>query len=309
MKVLVVGAQGYLGARIADHLRKNHEVICTARKTIPGALVGNVLTPKLHEEIAKLKGLDAFVYTVSLNHSVGMGDWELAQDVGVKSTFRFLELAQKCGAQKFIYFSTQQVYGAHDSGVPLAETVKPLPTSIYGLTHFLSEEIGNFFSRQKLIKAVSFRLSNAIGAPLVNSAHVDTLVAPEMCRMAMRDGVIKLRSDGTPQRNFILISDICGAVEKVLGPTERPIPSVLNLGSTTTLTLAELAWKIKNQAEEKKKQKIEVILNNGQPLSSIEPFAAMKKYQYPIDELTKLGISPNPNIDLGISELLDYYQR
>lgn len=309
MRVLVIGAAGYLGGRIAAHLTKNHEVIQTSRRAVPGAIIGNVLEPKMQDEIARLT-YDACVYTVSLNHNKALQDWELAFDVGVKSTFRFLDLAQKAGVEKFIYFSTQQVYGPFNPKFTFREDEAAIPTTPHGLTHLLSEEIVSFYATQKKIKPLSFRISNAIGAPVLGSAHIDSLVAPDMCRMAMREGVIRMKSDGTPQRNFILVSDICEAVEKSLSlPNEKINHTVYNLGSPTTISLAELAWKIKVQAEQKTGKKIEIFFDGNEPLKNIDRFLKEKKFTYPLERLREMGIATNPNFDAGIAELLEFYSR
>lgn len=306
MNVLVIGAQGYLGSHLADYLSNRHKVTCISRRAMPGALVGDVRSSQLHEEVAKLK-FDAFVFTVSLNHSVGLKDWESAFDVGVKATFKFMELAQKCEAQKFIYFSTQQVYGSFDPNLSFREDSAVNPKSIYSLTHYLSEEIGRTFTHLSSVKAVSFRLANVIGAPKFPSAHIDSLVAPDLCKMAMREGVIKFKSDGTPQRSFILIPDICAAVEKVLETPNDKLPEVINMGSPLTLTLAELAWKIKVHAEKIKDSEVKIFLGDGSELKNIKKFLDLRRFNYPIEKLKALGVNPSAEIDTGIVELLHYY--
>lgn len=297
MKVLIVGGNGYVGGRLEAHLKsKNFEVSSSARKTH-----GEVTDELYFERLASQK-FDAVIYTVSLNHHECGKDINQTSDVNIKATWRALEAFKNSGTKKFIYFSTQQVYGPFSPASDYFENNTPKPKNAYGLTHLLSENLCNFYFETSDLKAVSVRLSNAVGSPVIPSKHILSLVVPDLCRQAIENQKIKLLSDGTPQRNFISMPDLCRGIETLLKANEIK-HSVFNLGSTETLTLGEAALVVAKSFEKLFGKRIEVFRNDDS-LVTQNMFEGVKKFHYPCDRLAEVGFTAQDKLEVGVEELL-----
>lgn len=318
MKILILGATGYLGGRISDYLAKSgHDVYCSVRKLPTNSekwqskmkkiLHGDITSPELFAEVRRLK-FDACIYLISLDHH--QTDLLRAEEIGVRATWQYLDLSQKIGASRFIYFSTQQVYGPFTATSHYNEDTTVHPKNIYGLTHALSENLCNYYHGQGAMLALNLRLSNALGAPLFASEHVDSLVAPDLCRMALRRGSVRLQSDGSPQRNFILLEDVCRAVELLLGAESSALKyNTFNLGSPTTFSLVELASLIASRTEKITDRKVAVLLNDGREVTDFGSYKDTAKFSYPINRLGELGFNPSADLTSGVDELIAFYSK
>ena len=85
--------------------------------------------------------------------------------------------------------------------------------NIYGLTHFLSEDICSYYNVNTETDCINVRLSNSYGSPVFMENNCWWLVINDLCKTAFSKDEIKLLSDGSPQRDFIQSSDICRAIE------------------------------------------------------------------------------------------------
>jgi UDP-glucose 4-epimerase len=98
--------------------------------------------------------------------------------------------------------------------------------------------------------AVSFRLSNTFGLPIVADSSGWTLVVNEWCRDAITTKSIHIRSSPNLSRNFIPLRD--AAREIVEASTDFgwvPENDFINLGSSQSFTLEEVALLIKRQTK------------------------------------------------------------
>jgi UDP-glucose 4-epimerase len=322
MKVLVAGASGYLGGRITEYLvRSGHEVYVLLRKVplnsegwqkgIAKFIVGDICQKKIIGDVVQGR-LDAVVYTVSLNQKKSEENLNAAVDTNVTSLWRLLSaLKGNSCVKRFVYFSTQQVYGKF-SVDSVTENQHPTPINNYGLTHLMCEEICRMFNRQNpSLRRISLRLSNGFGAPSFSECDCWWLVINDFCRMALADGLIHLRSDGSPQRDFIHISDICRAVELILSlDNEQLGHNIYNLGSGITHTILELAMIVAECVQEKFRKNIKVIVQDKEvTFQGQESLIELPRMKYNINRLQSLGFSPRMSLREGIFEVLEYLKN
>jgi UDP-glucose 4-epimerase len=175
MKIVITGGNGYLGARLCLYLsNKGHNVIPVCFPSIPkskewGHKMFTILKGDLRkdETITEIKNLnpDTIIHLVSLDHFDSEKAPGLVDEVNVLPTWKLLDACTKNGLEKFIYFSTIQVYGK----LPISHINEKHPintTNIYGLTHYLSENICDHFNRTSSTNVISIRLSNSYGDPV-----------------------------------------------------------------------------------------------------------------------------------------------
>lgn len=312
MKVLVTGANGYLGARITQYLAAaGHEVVASMRRLpserpewnalLSGVVLGDIRQADTVRAIADA-GADAIVHTVSLDHKASQE--QPSSTVLAANVAPAWALLEACSSrvQKFIYFSTQQVYGRIGSDV-VAEQYQPSPANVYGLTHLMTEQVCNYFGAMHSVACANVRLSNSFGAPVFRDNNCWWLVVNDFCRSAVEQQKITILSDGSPQRDFIAIGNVCRAVDVLLG--QSALLPVYNLGSGTTLTILELAHMVAEVYRCDYGSDIPVVFADGSRSVGM-PVGTAPRFQYDISRIRAAGYEPQFSIEHGIRELFHY---
>ena len=256
MRILISGASGYLGSRICKELKKKHHIIALTRN--PDKF--NYFNEKIADEIITLKRFDnnflekvvdskpeIFIHLISLDSSASNSNPLSSFDVNVGNTFKLLNhLKDSKTLKKFIYFSTIHVYNS--SLKKIDELTKPNPNNFYSLTHFLSEEIINYFNKEANFKCINLRLSNSYGEPVFENENCWKLVVNELVKSANEKKIISLNGEGLTTRDFIHYSDICDAINKlIILDNSKFNHNTYNLSSGNSLLLIELAESINKE--------------------------------------------------------------
>ena len=158
---------------------------------------------------------DIIINLVSLDHHKSQLNPDLVSSINVLPTWNLLERFTKKKLNKFIYFSTTQVYGDLSSE-SITENKSMNPINYYGLTHSLSEIICNYFNSNSSTECINIRLSNGYGSPVLKNNNCWDLAINNFCKTAVENGKIIIKSDGTPMRDFIHLSDIEKAIEVII---------------------------------------------------------------------------------------------
>lgn len=319
-KILITGANGYLGAQISEHLAlKGHRIFALCYPEAPNnpdwcdlmeeVIVGSVAERTLIDELKK-KTFDVIIHLVSLDHNQSQTvPPELANAINVQPNLMLLDAFKDSGLKTFIYFSTIHVYGSLSHAL-ITEDQPLKPGNIYALTHAMCEQIMDYYNRTTEVNCVSIRLSNSYGHPIFPENNCWWLAVNDLCRSAFTDKKIKLLSDGSPMRDFIHGSDICEAVEllceKVGKTTEN---NTYNISSSETYTLLELAGFVKEEYEEMYGSEIPVNTPNENNITDFRRFSDKPRYQIVNTKLKNLGFQPACDIKEGIRRMFIYLEK
>lgn len=279
MKICIVGGSGYIGGWLIDHfLNKSIDVVSVLRNIPSGyekfspqvfkTIVGNISDPEIVEEIIS-EAPDFLIYTISLNHFDCEIDIANTLNVNVSPLIylgKKLSLVENF--RKLIYFSTMQVLGKVTNGETYNEQSVVAPLNLYGLTHLYCEQALEMLSNTLGLSSISLRLANSYGAPKYPSCNVFWLVINDFCKSGLENGVIQLKSDGSPQRDFIYLKDVVRAVEFLL-TSDGPNQNVINISSGDTYTMLELALLVKKVFKEKFNKNVRVLLPDGYEVQTI----------------------------------------
>ena len=155
--ILIVGASGYLGARISYQLAKKGKNItalcfpdlpidkewCSLMKKV---IVRDIRSNSVIDEITS-EFYDSVIYLVSLNHHDSKKNPSFVNSINVIPVWELLNsFNNKNTVKKFIYFSTVQIYGKLDFKI-INEDTKPQPQNQYALTHLMAENINNYYNQ------------------------------------------------------------------------------------------------------------------------------------------------------------------
>lgn len=316
-RILITGGNGYIGARLSLSLaEQGNEVTVQCWPSVPD---NPAWTERIHKTVSGdlrddhfinelvSDNYDVVIHLVSLDHFQSQDDPGKVSAINVLPTWKLLHSLKNSKLQKFIYFSTINVYGALPS-VRIAEERLPDPQNAYALTHLLSENICSYFNRISDIQCINLRLSNSFGSPVFQDANCWWLVVNDLCRTAFFDKKIVISSDGSPVRDFIHFKDLCRAVNCLV--TSDPLDRKNNcyhVSSGKSYSILEIAEVISTVYRGLFNSEIPVYINKSE---KIEKFpAALPAGRFTIDNsrLSDLNFTASVSLKEGAEELFRYF--
>lgn len=319
-KILITGANGYLGAQISLHLAEkgaqitalcfpeapNDPIWCKSMKEV---IVGSLAEPSTIEMLQERR-FDSIIHLVSLDHHQSQSfPLEQVLKINVQPCWELLNTFAGKGLKKFLFFSTIHVYGA----LPLEEIneFQPMnPGNVYALTHAMAEEVCAYFNRTTNVNCLTVRLSNSYGQPVFPGNNCWWLAVNDLCRTAYFEKSIKLLSDGSPQRDFIHGSDVCHAVETLLDKAVKDfVRPAYHISSSKTYTLLELAGIVKAVYKDLYGMDIPVHTPNSGSVEDFSIFSTNPRYRIDHSALNELGFEPKCELQDGVRQLFSYFEK
>jgi UDP-glucose 4-epimerase len=271
LKILITGANGYLGARLCQFLsNQGHDIIAACKAPVPFTagltdkikkiIIGDLILDKIINKLAETKP-NIIIHLVSLNKRDSEKSIDNALNINVRITWKLLEKFSNLELKKFIYMSTIHV-GDHITSSSKSDHIYK-PGSIYALTHLMSEEICNYYNRKTKTECINIRLSNSYGEPILKNTRCWELILNELVLMAYKKNRVVLNSDGSSLRNFIHYTELCKSIQSLINPEHQSIDKFILIQSNEICSLLELALKIKSVFYKRYNKKIPIFINKG----------------------------------------------
>lgn len=318
MKILITGANGYIGSRITQFLSdKGHYIIALCSSKIPQKkgwtekinefILGDIRDEATVKKISDVKA-DILIHLISLDHHDSEKNPEYVSKINVQPTWNLLNLCSKKGLKKFIYFSTIHVYGKNQAGL-VTEKQNVSPFNTYGLTHALSEEICNYYNRRSETQCINVRLSNSYGEPIFFDSKCWSLVVNDLTRSAYENKKIVLNGDGSPIRDFIHYSDICNAINFFVN-NDIKNENTFHLSSSKSISMLDLAVQVKEVYFEIFDKNIPVYINKDKKITDFKNYSdTVKTSSISNSLIKKFPIKIDKNLKCGIHDLFIYMKN
>jgi len=255
MKVLVTGNKGYIGSVLVKSLlEKSYEVVgydtdyykdCSLYEYNPP--IRQIIKDVRNCSINDINSVDAIIHLAALsNDPLGELSPNLTLDINFSATMKIAKLAKEAGVKRFIYGSSQSMYGISNTDSELDEdTSEKNPLTAYAKTKWEAElELRKLADSNFTITA--FRPSTVFGA----SPKLRTdIVFNNLVACAFTTGSIEIKSDGTPWRPVIHVQDVSSAfIAGLEAPAELIQGQGFNVGiingNYTIRELAEAAQRV-----------------------------------------------------------------
>jgi len=217
MKVLVTGDGGYIGSVLSRMLIDKSYCVIGYDTEFYGGCEVDVHNPSYKKiikdiravTIEDLEGIDAVIHLAALsNDPLGELAPGLTEQINLGGTLKLANLAREAGVKRFIYSSSQSMYGISNADEELdEEKSEKNPLTAYARTKWEAEcALRKLNSDQFTV--VCFRPSTVFGASPRLRCDV---VFNNLVASAYTTGRIEIKSDGTPWRPVVHVRDVSEA--------------------------------------------------------------------------------------------------
>lgn len=305
-RILITGGLGYLGGRIAKYIAAHcgispllgsREDSAVSPTWLPHAKVVRMDWDSIEQLESVCVHADTVVHLAAMNENDCAVDPVGALLVNGVATVRLVEAAARAKVRRFIYLSTAHVYGAPLAGC-ITEKTLPRPRHPYATSHRAAEDSILAAYDSKQFTAAILRLSNGFGAPAQAKVNRWTLLVNDLCRQAVVQQRLVLRSAGLDQRDFITLEDVARAIVHIAVVPESHIgDGVFNVGSGQAVRVIEMAEAIA--------QRCQAILGFQPPIIKPESTNSVtQNLDYRIDKLLATGFTLQGSINDEIDATL-----
>lgn len=309
MTILVTGNLGYIGTVLTDILiKRGYEVIGFDTNFYEGLTA----LPQSYQKVKQitkdirnvsrndLKGIDYIIHLAALsNDPLGEFNPQLTSDINLKATLKLARLAKKLKVKRFIYSSSQSMYGVSNTDEELDED-KSEKNAIteYAKTKWEAEcELKKLASDNFTL--VFFRPSTVFGASPKLRCDI---VFNNLVACAYTTGKIEIKSDGTPWRPVVHVRDVCCAfLAGIEAPKKLVAGEAFNVGiKNGNFTVKELA-----QAAQRAVPSSKLTFTGEHGNDSRTYKVSFKK----ILSVLKDYYKPTWDLDKGGKELADFFRK
>ena len=258
-KILITGANGYIGNCLFHFLKGKFKVIGTDKETTFNNKIYkcNILNIKKFDQILVKEKPEVVVHLAAQSLVDETINKKKYYNNNVIATNYLLKSMKKNNIKKLIFSSTAAVY--KQSQKSLKENSKLKPLSTYAKTKLICEKN---IHKQKDIKSVILRFFNvcsALNKPCIGELHnPETHLIPTIIYKAIYNKKIYiygndfLTPDGTCIRDYIHIKDICLAIEKsVKFLINNKKSKIFNIGNHKGLSNQEIVNYINKDMKKK----------------------------------------------------------
>tara|TARA_B110000008_G_scaffold278439_1_gene322213 strand:- start:7908 stop:8885 length:978 start_codon:yes stop_codon:yes gene_type:complete len=247
MKVLVTGADGFIGSHLVEMLLdKGYEVIAISQynsfnywgwlEEIESSenlkiISGDVRDPHFCKE--NLKNVDLVIHLAALIAIPFSYDAPHSYvDTNIKGTLNICQAARQNGNIRVIHTSTSEVYGTAQY-VPIDENHPLQPQSPYSASKIAADAMAMSFYKSFNLPITIARPFNTYGPRQSARAVIPTIITQ------LANGAKELKlGDLTPTRDFNYVEDTCRGIIAI-AEEENTIGEIINIGSNSEISIKD----------------------------------------------------------------------
>ena len=309
MKVLVTGADGFIGSHLCQFLLKeNHEIIAISRnfKQLPNLISNSDKIDFNQVDVTDFSSLSKIIIKHKPNIIIHLaGETSHKQsfenpmydvDVNTKSTLCILETIKQSKLKtRFILGSTFIVVGKPET-LPVTEDTDSNPSTVYGINRLASEYFCKVYHNMYDIDAISFRITNAFGpreqylTPTKNAFNY-------LIYQAYKGKDITIYDEGKFFRDIIFVNDVISGINTIIKNGES--------GNLYWISSSKKTWfyEIGKLLEELTTGKVKYVES-----PSYNNKVDVGNFVVDNSKLQSIGWEIETSVKDGIKETLDYFK-
>ncbi|MEX2024283.1 MAG: NAD-dependent epimerase/dehydratase family protein [Thermoleophilaceae bacterium] len=312
--VLVTGAQGFVGSWLAERLLdKGARVVVPRRDAEPesrfradGLERRCVVVPADVQDrdalvrILNEHGVDAVLH-LAAQTIVGTANRSPLStfEANVRGTYVLLDACRELGTvERIVVASSDKAYGSHEQ-LPYREGFALTPTFPYDVSKACADMIARSFAATYDLPIAVTRLANVYGGGDLNWSRI----VPDTCRSLARGEPPVIRSDGSPERDYLHVDDAVDAYLAIAASLDDPQlrGRAWNAGWGAPLSVREIADRLIAAAGSSVAPDVR---GDGTPPGEID-----RQYLDSTAIRTELGWSPRVELDDGLRRTYEWYSQ
>ncbi|QQG47091.1 MAG: NAD-dependent epimerase/dehydratase family protein [Candidatus Woesebacteria bacterium] len=298
-RILITGGAGFIGSTLVRKLAANNDIVVydnlrrDAMKYFPkengisdvNFVKGDILDANL------LRGVTSFFKPQIVFHlaaMAGVTDYyrqpTKTMEVNAVGTYNVLQSVKDLPIERFIYFSTSEVYGPTVFGVkedaPTAQGELKQMRWCYGISKLAGESLVFSYSQEFKLPLTSIRPFNIYGPGQVGEGAIQIFI-----RKALSNLPIEVTGNGNQIRAWCYIDDLVSAT-LTAAQEKKALGEIFNVGNpegtVTILSLAKIIIRLSNS-----KSKISFVPHKGVDIDlrvpNVQKAEEILRYQPKVD--------------------------
>ena len=315
---LVTGAQGFIGSWLAERLLgEGARVVALRRDFDPQARFrSDGIEERCAVVLADLRDYESLVRVLN-EHDVDSVFHLAAQTIvatanrsplstfetNVRGTYNLLEACRAVGVvgdpvERVVVASSDKAYGSHED-LPYREEVALHASYPYDVSKACTDMIARSYALTYELPVAVTRLANVYGGGDLNWSRL----VPDTCRALVRSERPVIRSDGTPERDYIHVDDAVDAYLAVADSLDRPElrGRAWNAGAGAPRSVLELVNRLTRASGRQVEPDIQ---GGGTPPGEID-----RQFLDSTAIREELGWAPRVDLDEGLARTYAWYER
>jgi dTDP-glucose 4,6-dehydratase/UDP-glucose 4-epimerase len=237
MKILIIGAKGFIGSHCVSYFSEDHEV-WQCDIVVDYTTPNYILLEETNSDYREIFETHLFDVCINCSGAASVPDSiEHPQNdfnLNVVSVFKQLDaLRLHCLKCLYIHISSAAVYG-NPKTLPISENDALTPISPYGKHKKMAEDICEEFYTQFGVRSCSLRVFSAYGPGLKKQLFWD------LYKKQLLGNNIELYGTGKESRDFIYVTDLVEAIHCIIQKAEF-MGQAINVANGKELTIKEVA--------------------------------------------------------------------
>jgi CDP-glucose 4,6-dehydratase len=311
---LVTGARGFVGAWLAKGLlERGTQVISYDRRPRSGRpsilamldvedeieqVEGDLVDGELLDRVLAEHEIDA-VFHLAAETIVGTVQADPVEgfESNVRGTWTVLQACRENDVERVVFASSDKAYGAHDE-LPYREEFPLQPTAPYEASKAAADLIARSYWTSYGLPVAVTRFANIYGGADINWSRL----IPEAVSAAVEGRAPVLRSDGSPERDFLYVEDAVSAYLTIAAGLDRDDVrgEAFNAGGGRPYPVGEVVATIARLADTGVEPDIR---GEGNPEGEID-----RQYVDPAKIRERLGWEPAVELEEGLRRTIEWYQ-
>ena len=298
-KVCITGGAGFIGTNFVKYLHDRYDYSITVidkltyagrRENLDGLDINFVhrdICDLTENEFEEYDYVYHFAAESHVDRSIDSPDDFLRTNIS--GTVNLLDLSKRVGVGRFIYISTDEVYGS--VSIPSRESDILSPSSAYSASKASAETFCMAYLKTFRVPIIITRSSNNYGP----YQHKEKFI-PVVITSALSSMKIPVYGTGRNIRDWLFVGDNCEAIDLV--SKKGNVGEVYNIGANNQITNIDLAVEILG------------ILGKPRELISFVEDRLGHDYEYNLDcfKISKLGWKPKYDFRKAIRLTCDWYE-
>ena len=315
--VLITGGCGFIGSNLIIHLLNNHRDMnivnldCLTYAANPGYLesvytddnyvlvMEDIRDEKQVERVIKKHEIDSIIHLAAESHvDNSINNPSEFVSTNINGTMVLLEAFRKFCSGRFLYVSTDEIYGALGPTGVFTESSPLAPNSPYSASKAAAGLMVRSYHKTFKLNVVTTSCSNNYG----RHQHREKLI-PTVITTALNGEPIPVYGNGKNVRDWLHVDDHCRAIDLVF--RHGSAGETYNIGGDNEVSNIDLVKKICTMLNRLKPK--------GAPYENQILFVDDRKghdFRYAVDATkikTQLNWCPSDNFDLLLEQTIKHY--